>query len=48
MEEVKEDADAKEKKDSKLVDVLKQKKYENLGIWVESNIYFKNFKRIDI
>lgn len=25
---------------------IKDKKFENLGIWVEFNIYFKNFKRI--
>ncbi len=29
-------------------DELKAKKYENLGVWVESNIYFKNFKRIKL
>lgn len=29
-----------------LTDFMRSKKYENLGIWVEFNIYFKNFKRI--
>lgn len=25
---------------------LKSKRYDNLGIWVEFDIYFKNFERI--
>lgn len=29
-------------------DFLQSKKFENLGIWVEFNVYFKNFKRINI
>ena len=33
--------------DQKIGDFLRGKKYENLGIWVESNIYFKNFKRLN-
>ena len=32
----------------RLADELKKKKFENLGVWVESNIYFKNFKRIKL
>jgi hypothetical protein len=32
--------------ESKIGDELKNKKYENLGIWVECNMYFKNFKRL--
>ena len=27
-------------------DITKKRKYENLGIWVETNVYFKNFERI--
>lgn len=27
-------------------DMIKDKKFENIGIWVEFNMYFKNFKRI--
>lgn len=34
--------------ESKIGDELKNKKYENLGIWVECNMYFKNFKRIKL
>jgi hypothetical protein len=32
--------------ENKIGDELKNKKYENLGVWVECNMYFKNFKRI--
>lgn len=32
--------------ESKIGDELKSKKFENLGIWVECNMYFKNFKRV--
>jgi hypothetical protein len=55
-EEVKQDKNEEEKYEveddlpdqveSKIGDELKNKKYENLGIWVECNMYFKNFKRI--
>ena len=41
-----EEKDEEEKKDSDLEKSIKMKKFENLGLWVESNIYFKNFKRI--
>ena len=34
--------------EQKIGDELKNKKFENLGIWVEANMYFKNFKRIKI
>lgn len=27
-------------------DRIKNKRFDNLGIWVEYNLYFKNFKRI--
>lgn len=27
-------------------DFMKEKKFENLGIWIEFNVNFKNFKRI--
>jgi hypothetical protein len=30
----------------KVIDEIKSKKFENIGIWVENNMYFKNFKRI--
>ena len=36
------------KEDVKLADIIKSRKYENLGIWVESNVYFKNFKRVNM
>ena len=45
-EEVKEGDDPPE--ELPLVEQLKGKKFENIGVWVESNIYFKNFKRIKI
>ena len=32
---------------NKIGDAIAVKKFENLGIWVESNIYFKNFKRVN-
>jgi hypothetical protein len=32
----------------KIGNELQNKKYENLGIWVEANMYFKNFKRIKL
>lgn len=37
-----------EEDNDKVGDVLKSKKFENIGIWVESNMYFKNFKRIKV
>ena len=37
-----------EPEDDDLEKRLKIKKFENLGVWVESNIYFKNFKRIKL
>ncbi len=27
---------------------MKSKKFENIGIWVEFNVYFKNFKRLNM
>lgn len=29
-----------------VTEYIKSKKFENLGIWVEFNIYFSNFKRL--
>lgn len=29
-------------------DQVKGKKFENIGIWVELNMFFKNFKRVNI
>lgn len=45
-EEFKEEQDLPEQVQRSIGDELKNKKYENIGIWVESNLYFKNFKRI--
>lgn len=37
-----------EREQLKIGEILKKRKYENLGIWVEANMYFKNFKRINV
>ena len=37
----------KRKEHLQLEDMIKSRKHENLGIWVESNVYFKNFQRIN-
>ena len=40
-----------EKEETEIMTVeneIKGKKYENMGIWVEANMYFKNFKRLKL
>lgn len=53
LEKVETEKETEEKKEeapkrSLISDDLKGKKFENLGIWVEVNMYFKNFKRIKL
>lgn len=43
---MKEEARMPKQKYGTIMDEIKTKKFENIGIWVEYNMYFKNFKRI--
>ena len=48
QEDLKSGVAATKSKEGDTMKALRDKKYDNLAIWVEYNIMFKNFKRIEI
>jgi hypothetical protein len=44
----KEEQEENKEEPDNLEEKIKIKKFENLGLWVELNVFFKNFKRIKV